>query len=170
MKSLFVPAALVSISFLGVSAADAQNPACFTLASLQGSWAVVVNYGDNVAMSVAERVVDADGSWTSTYVLNEPVVGDPNGARALLTGAQKGTYNLNCDGTGTINRVSTSAAGVVTNQVDNFVITGSIVKNGEFIATSITDASQNPNALAPGGVFVTRVHSRLPDRPGPTQP
>ncbi len=58
MKSLFVPAALVSVSFLGVSAADAEKPACYTLASVQGSWAIVATYGANIAVAFAELVLD----------------------------------------------------------------------------------------------------------------
>jgi hypothetical protein len=55
-KSLFVPAALVLATFLGVSAANAQGPACpYTKASLQGSYAVVANYGANVALSLGLR-------------------------------------------------------------------------------------------------------------------
>ena len=50
-KSLFVSAALILTSFLGVSPANAQVPKCYTLASLQGSYAVVANYGANVAIS-----------------------------------------------------------------------------------------------------------------------
>lgn len=36
-KCLFLTTASIFFSFLGVSAVDAQNPQCYTLASLQGS-------------------------------------------------------------------------------------------------------------------------------------
>ena len=170
MKSIFVPAALLSVSVLGIPAAYAENPSCYTLASLQGSWALVATYGANVAVAFGERVIDANGNLSGVYVLNAPVVGDPNGARAISTGTQVGTVSVNCDGTGTVTRVLTSSTGVVTNQVDNFIITGAIMKKGQLIATSLADAVQTPSALVPGGIFVTRVHTRLPDRPGPTQP
>jgi hypothetical protein len=169
-KSLLVHAAAIYTCFLGVSAASAANPQCFTLASLQGSWVGVATYGANVALAFGQRYIDEKGNVTITFVLNAPVVGDPNGARAISTGSQTGTYTMNCDGTGTVNRVLTSSLGIVTNQVDNFIITGATVKNGQFVATSMVDAVQTPSALVPGGVFVTRVLTRMPDRPGPTVP
>ena len=50
-KHLFVPVALILATFLGVSAADAQSSCPYTLASLQGSYAVVATYGANVAIA-----------------------------------------------------------------------------------------------------------------------
>jgi len=37
-----------------------------------------------------------------------------------------------------------------------------------FIATSMEDAQETPSTLIPGGVFVTRVYTRVPT-PGPKQ-
>jgi hypothetical protein len=169
-KSWLVPALLVFVSFLGASAANAENPSCYTLASLQGSWALVTTYGDNLAKALGERYIDAGGNMTGVFVLNAPVVGDPNGARTISTGTQAGTYTVNCDGTGVINRTVTSSTGVVATQQDNFIITAAVVKDGQFIATAMTDVEQQPSALVPGGVFVFRNYTSLPDRPGPTQP
>ena len=166
-KSLFVTAALI---FLGVSAANAENPPCFTVASLQGSWAGIATYGANVAIAFGQRYIDGNGNMTGVYVLNGPTAGSTTGDRTVSTGTQAGTYAVNCDGTGTVTRVLTSSLGVTSNQVDNFVITAATVKNGQFIATAIVDAQQTPSTLVAGGIFVTRVLSRLPDRPGPTQP
>jgi hypothetical protein len=102
--------------------------------------------------------------------LNAPTAGDANGARTISNGTQAGTYSINCDGTGTISRTTTSSLGIVVTTVDNFTITGAVVKNGQFIATSLTDMQQIPSALIPGGLFLFRTYTRLPDRPGPTQP
>jgi hypothetical protein len=44
-RSLLVPAALIGTSFLGRPAANAQNPGCYTLASLQGSYAIIAEFG-----------------------------------------------------------------------------------------------------------------------------
>ena len=169
-KSLFVPAALIFTSLLGVSAANAENPPCYTLASLQGSWTLIGNYGANVAIAFGQRYVDGNGNLSGVFVLNGPTAGSTTGERTISTGTQAGTYTVNCDGTGTINRVVTSSLGVVTTQADDFAITAAIVKNGQFIATAIVDAQRTPSALVSGGIFLTRVHTRLPDRPGPTQP
>jgi hypothetical protein len=54
--------------------------------------------------------------------------------------------------------------------VEDFVITGAIVKGKEFLATSTTSAGENPSQIVASGVFLTFTYTRLPDRPGPTQP
>ena len=55
-----------------------------------------------------------------------------------------------------------SSTGVTATQVDDFIITGAIVQNG-LVATSITDAVEVPSALVPGGIFLSRTQTRLPD-------
>src|ERR1035437_857786 len=68
-KSSFVPAALILASFVGVSAANAQDTACpYTLASLQGSYAIVTNYGANIAMALATRSLDGNGNLSGTFL------------------------------------------------------------------------------------------------------
>lgn len=167
-KSLFVPAALILTSFLGVSAANAQI--CFTLASLQGSYAFIGNYGANVAIALGQRYLDGNGNLTGTAIINEPTAGSTTGARTITTATQAGTYTVNCDGTGQFNRILTAADGTKSNQVDDFVITGEIVQDGQLIATTIVDAQEVPSAIVQGGVFLTRVHTRLPDvRSAPSQ-
>ena len=75
---------------------------------------------------------------------------------------------MNCDGTGTLTRVVT-ANGAASNVVDDFVITGATAKGGKLIATIIVSAQQTPSVVVPGGIFVTFVHTRQPDRVGPPQ-
>lgn len=169
-KSWLVPAVLILSSFLGVSSARAENPACYTLASLQGSWAVNADYGVKVAIALGQRYVDGNGNMTGVFVQNAPVVGDPTGARTITTGTQVGVYAVNCDGTGTLTRTVTSSTGVVTSPVDDFIITKAIVQKGQFIAIEIVDVQRTPSVLVPGGLLITRIHTRLPERPGPTQP
>ncbi len=162
-KSLFVPAALILTSFLGVSAANAEPPHCYTLASLQGSYAVIGNFGANVAMALAAEDVDGDGNLTRHGLVNQPLAGSTTGQRKLTTTTNTGAYTVNCDGTGTLTRIVTQATGSST-VVDDFIITGAIVKGGHLIATTIVDAQQTPSVVVPGGIFVTFVHTRLPDR------
>jgi hypothetical protein len=169
-KRLFVPTVFVFFSFLGVSAADAEDPQCYTAASFQGSWTVLGTYGANIALALGERYVDENGNFTGVFVLNGPTAGSTSGERTITTGTQTGSYTVNCDGTGTITRTLTASNGVTTTQTDDFIVTGAIVKHGQLIATAVSDAVRVPSALVAGGIFVTRVHTRLPDRPGPTQP
>jgi len=62
MKRMFsnqrslIPGVLMFVGFVVVSVANAQSPQCYDLASLQGSYGVIGNYGANVAMSQAVQV------------------------------------------------------------------------------------------------------------------
>jgi hypothetical protein len=170
-KSVSVPAAFILTSFLGASAAhaQAQPTACYTLASLQGSYAVIVNYAVDVAIGLQAQYLDGNGTLTRTGVLNQPVVGSATGARTVGTVSAVGTYTVNCDGTGTMTRLVTKPDGSTAPAVDDFIITSATLtlvggKGWQFIATTIVDAQRDPSVILPGGVFVTRVHTRLPDR------
>jgi hypothetical protein len=162
-KSLYIPAVLIFTSFLGASGANAQIPKCYTLQSLQGNYAVIGNYGANVAIAFGARNYDGNGNLSATFILNEPTVGSATGARTLVTGTQVGTYTVNCNGTGKITRVLSASNGITSVGVDDFVITTAVVIGGQLIATTIIDAQQTPSAIVAGGIFLTRVHSRLPD-------
>jgi hypothetical protein len=170
-KGLFIAAVLVlTSSFLSVSAANAQPPtACYTLVSLQGSYAVIVNYGANIALGLQAQFLDGNGNLTRTGVLNQPVAGSTTGARTVGTVSATGTYTVNCDGTGTMTRIVTRPDGSTAPAVDDFIVTGATLtylgaKGWQFVATTIVDAQRDPSVILPGGVFVTRVHTRLPDR------
>ena len=163
-KRLFAPAALILTSLLGMSAANAQNTSCpYTLQSLNGSYAVIGNYGANVAIALGLRSLDGNGNLNSIFLVNEPTAGSTTGGRTIVTGTQAGTYTVNCDGTGKFNRILTLADGTKSTGVDDFVITGAIVQNGQLIATTIVDAQQIPSAIVPGGIFLTRNYTLLPN-------
>jgi hypothetical protein len=154
---------VVLCSVLGASTASAEQPPCYTLESLQGSWAIIGTFGANVAKSLGKREVEENGSFSGTSVLNGPTAGSTTGARTITTGTQIGTYAVNCDGTGTVTRIVTASNGTKASQVDDFVITAAMVKHRELIATAVTDVQRVPSALVPGGIFVTRVMTRVPD-------
>lgn len=141
--------------------ADAENPPCFTTASLQGPWTSVATYGANVALAFGRRTIEANGHFTGTFVLNAPLAGSTTGQRTISTGTQVGTYAVNCDGTGTVTRLLRSSTGVVTTQIDDLEITGSILRDGQLIATAMVDAVRVPSALVQGGIFVDRKLTRL---------
>jgi hypothetical protein len=162
-KCVCVAAALAVCAVLCVSSAEAEEPSCYTSASVEGSWAIVGTYGANVAIALARRTIAEDGDFTGTFLVNGPTAGSTNGARTITTGTQVGTYSINCDGTGTVTRTLTASNGVVTTQVDDLVITKAVREQGRLIATAFTDAQRTPSALVPGGIFLTRVHTRLPN-------
>jgi hypothetical protein len=151
--TLFVTCALFT--------AAQERQACFTLASLKGSYSVVGTYGANIAIALAKRYIDGDGNLTGTFVVNEPTAGSTTGARSLVTGTQAGTVSVNCDGTGVVTRILT-VAGVETTQMDDFVITEAKFRDGELVATTIVDAQRTSSAIVPGGVFLRRTWTRVP--------
>ena len=53
-KSLVLPIALVFLCFVGVSAAQ-DDTQCYTVASLNGTYGVVGDYGAHVAIALATR-------------------------------------------------------------------------------------------------------------------
>jgi len=162
-KCLFVAAAVLVASFFGGSAANAQSPTCpYTVASLQGSYSVVVNYGANVALGLWAETLDGRGNLTRTGLLNQPTPGSTTGERTIGTVSSIGTYTVNCNGTGTMNRVVTLPNGSMALEADDFIITEAISSAWQAIATTIVDAQRVPSAVVPGGVFVTHVHTRLP--------
>jgi hypothetical protein len=161
-KRLFASALVVFTCFFGVSAASAQTPRCYTLSSLRGSYSVIGTYGANVAMSFGTRSYDGNGNLTGTFLLNAPTAGSTTGARTISTGTQMGTYTVNCNGTGKFYRTLVSSTGVTATQVDDFIITGAMIQDG-LVATSIADAVEVPSALVPGGIFLSRIQTRLPD-------
>ena len=161
-KNLVFQIVLVLVGFVGVSAAQEDAP-CYTLASLNGTYATVATYGANVALSLAVRHYDGKGNFTATFIVNEPDPTSTTGGRKLVTGTNVGTYTVNCDGTGVVHKTTTTSTGITAQSVDDFVISAATLKHGHLIATTIDDAQETPSAIVPGGVFLIRHMTRRPD-------
>lgn len=144
---------------------NAGAPCEFGLASLRGQYALIGTYGDHVAESFGERYFDGNGNLSGTFLINEPTEGSTSGARTIVTGTQKGTYTVNCNGTGVFTRTLTSSTGVITTQTDDFMITAGKHFPEEglsiLVATNLADAQETPSAIVAGGVFLTRVYTRV---------
>jgi hypothetical protein len=173
--SLFAPVVLIVFGFFGISTANAAGPQCYNLASLQGNYAIITNYGDNVAKALGWRYYDGNGNFTGSFVINEPKAGSTTGERTLVSGSQTGTYIVSCDGTGVVTRVVTLSDGTTATQADDFVITGAMVIRNppffpwELIATALEDAGRIPSPIVSSGLFVTHKWTRLPNRQPPPQ-
>ena len=163
-KSFLVLTALVVLGVLRVPTAKAKELQCYTVASLQGTYAIVGTYGSHIAIVLALRDFDGNGNLTGTFTINEPSPGSSTGGRTIVTGTQVGTYTVNCDGTGVITRVLTASNGVKATQMDDFVITGATARDSQLIATKLADAPRVSSAIVPGGVLLARAFTRLPDR------
>jgi hypothetical protein len=162
-QKLCVPAALIFAGFLSSFPVQAQVRACYTVASLQGYYAITTTYGSYVASAFGTRTYDGNGNLSGIFLINEPTAGSTTGARTIVSGTQVGTYTVNCNGTGQFLRTLTQTNGTVTTSVDDFVITAGTVVNGQLIATTIFDFQEAPSSIVPGGVYVFRTHARLPD-------
>jgi hypothetical protein len=162
----WIVSTVLGLFVFGVSAAKADDDThCYTLASLKGVYATIGLYGAHVAEALGVRHFDGQGNLTGTFTLNEPTPGSITGARTIVTGTQKGTYTVDCNGTGVITRTLTTSTGVVTHQMDDFVITKAIREgeDGRLLATALEDAQRTPSAIVAGGIFLTRTYTRRPD-------
>ena len=172
--SWFAGAAFVVFGLLNVSSANAAEPQCYNLASLQGQYTLVTNYGDNVARAFVVRYYDGNGNFNGSFLINEPKTGSTTGERTIVTGTQTGTYTVNCDGTGVVTRVVTLSDGSTAKETEDFIITGATVVGrpffaGQLLATALADAGREPSPIVSGGLFVTHTYTRLPDRQAPHQ-
>ena len=79
---------------------------CYTVESLQGSYSVINTYGSNVALGLQAETLDGKGNLTRTGPLNQPTAGSTTGQRTVANVTSNGTYTVNCNGTGTIDRKS----------------------------------------------------------------
>src|SRR5438105_14089552 len=113
-RYLFVPTALVSFGLLGVSAAQADDTHCYTVASLKGTYGVVATYGANAALVLAIRHFDGQGNLTRTFTLNAPDLTSTTGARKISTVTQVWTSIVHSDDTGPEPRTLRSATVVPT--------------------------------------------------------
>jgi len=163
LKLLLAPTAVISALLAGALPAQAQSPACYTLESLQGQFAVVGTYGSNIAIAYGVRSHDAFGNMSAAFVTNQPVAGSPTGARTSVSGVNRATYAINCDGSGVVTRVATLADGTTIPAFDDFLVTEGVVQNGKLVATAMVDAQRIPSGIVLGGVFLTRKYTRLPN-------
>jgi hypothetical protein len=161
-RNWIITVAITIASVLTTVSARAQDaPPCFDLASLQGNYTVIGTYGANAAIALAKRYMDGNGNLTGTFIVNEPLAGSTTGQRNIVSGTQVGTYTVNCDGTGVVTRILTVGT-TQTQQFDDFVITKAIFEHGHLIATSVADAQRTPSTIVAGGIFLTRVWTRIP--------
>lgn|SRR5689334_16821093 len=165
----YVLAAALCIVSFGATAASAQdqdNPRCYTVESLKGSYSIIGHYGAHLALALTEGQFDGKGNFTSTFIVNEPDPTSTNGGRKLVSGSQTGTYTINCDGTGVITRFVTLSSGQIGTVVSDLIITEAVLSRSDncvLIATALEDAQRTPSFIVPGGVFLTRTYKRLPN-------
>lgn len=137
-----------------------EQPHGYSLASVNGSYAIVGTYAGIEALDLGVVDFDGHGNAKGTVLVNQP---NPDGSREVVTVGVAGTYSVNSDGTGKIAFVVSFPDGHTANVTEDFVITRAKSQGGTFIATSMTDAQEEPSVVISGDVFVTHVYTRRPD-------
>jgi hypothetical protein len=157
------PAAILFASCIGGTLANAQTPACYTVESMEGSFATIGTYGPGIAMALAVRSHDALGNLSAAAINNLPRAGSTTGERSVTPNTNLGSFTVNCDGSGVVTRIATLADGTRVQGFDDFLITEGVVENGKLVATTVVDGSRAPSSIVPGGVFLSRRYYRRPN-------
>ena len=149
-----VPGRAVDPSYLEVSESTGGQLFLFQRSEIARTSVVV-----NASHTHPATVVRALGNLNGTRDFEFPV---DSSIESLLF-----LVSLQCRETIQFRRTVTQANGTVTTTVDDFIITSAVrTFNGTsfvFLATAIADAQQGPSTIVPGGIFFTRVHTRLPN-------
>lgn len=124
----------------------------YSQASLPGTYARVGTYQGNIAAALGVVVFDGQGSAKGSATVIEP---GPGGLNKIVKVGLEGTYSVSSDGTGTIQFVVTLPNGTTSDVTQDFVITKSENRNGTLIATSISEAQEQPSVVISGDVFVS---------------
>ncbi len=142
---------------------DLRPGQCYTLESLQGNYAVTVQYAANLAIGLQPENLDGEGNLFRAGINNQPLAGSATAERTIGNVTSRGTYAVNCNGTGTITRLVTRPDGTTGTAVDDFIITGAIEKDGRLIATALQDVQRGSALLGPDAIMVTRTHVLRPN-------
>ena len=132
----------------------------YSLASLDGSYAFVGTYADNVAANLGVIAFDGLGSAKGSVLVNQPRV---DGSRIIVNVTVAGTYSVNPNGTGTIQFMVTFADGHTSDVTEDFVVTKAEKRGRMSLATSIFEAQEQPSVVISGKVFVVHTLTKLPD-------
>lgn len=134
----------------------------YSVASIQGDYAVVNHYGANLALGIGTTQFDGTGTLRGSLLLNRPT---STGARELVPLTSVGTYSVNADGTGTIILAVTLPGGTIRTATEDFVITRTKWIRGALVATEIIDEQREPSLVLGNGVFVTQDYARRGEEP-----
>jgi len=135
---------------------------CYTQESLQGSYAVSVMYGPNLALGLQPETLDGKGNLSRSGINNQPTTGSTTGERTVGTVTSKGTYTVNCNGSGNITRLVTRPDGTTATAVDDFLVIEAVENDGKLLATTIVDVQAGPALVGPTATMVVRTHRLRP--------
>ncbi len=157
--SLGVPSLVLSQE---VSNNAERRSSKYSEASFQGNYAVVGTYGANVAQALGTLTAH-DGKSVTKEIVNEPLAASTTGERTVVKISSTATFTITSEGTGVVTDTVTLANGSTATVTEDLVITKAEVIHGELVATELVSAQREPSVVVPGGVFLTRHYTRLPD-------
>jgi hypothetical protein len=139
-----------------VAVAAQERSDDWSVASLNGEYALVGTYGANVARLIGTFVVDGEGNFSGSARVNLPGSG---GQRVLVPITFSGTYIVEADGTGTTFGTTVLPNGTRLPATTDFVITKSARLRGVRVATEIASAQREPSVVV-GGEFIKYMSTR----------
>ena len=130
----------------------------YTLASLEGDYAVVGSYGGNAARLLGTYHADGRGYIDGSAIVNLPGAGT---TRVIVPVTFNGPYTINDDGTGIIYFTVVLPGGGTAPATLDLVITKAKARETAKVATEIATAQREPSSVV-NGQFVTHVSTRRP--------
>lgn len=158
IKPLALTVGLISTMLFGSRAGSAAECKGYTLASIEGEYAVVGTYAGGIAGLIGVSTTDKNGNVEGSAVVNIP--GTSN-TRQVIPISWTGVQTINEDGSGTISLTVTLPNAIQTVTQD-FVIAKAVKVDGVKKAIELRTMQREPSGLV-AGEFISDVLTRRPD-------
>jgi hypothetical protein len=152
-------AAAILITAVPAISAEERDRNIYTLATLQGDYALVGVYGSNAARLNGVFRADGNGSLSGAAQINAPGSG---GARVLVGVSFAGTYTVTQDGLGVIAVTITLPNGTTTPATIDLLLTKLAKIRGTSVAVEATTMQREPSSIV-GGEFIAHTLFRRGD-------
>jgi hypothetical protein len=154
-----VAAAAILITAVPAISAEESDKNIYTLASLQGDYALVGVYGSDVARLNGVFTADGNGSLSGSAQINAPGSG---GQRVLVAVSFAGTYTITPDGLGVIAVTIALPNGATTPATIDLLLTKLAKIRGTSVAVEATTMQREPSSIV-GGEFIAHTVFRRGD-------
>ncbi len=151
--------ATILITAVPAVSAEESDKNVYTLASLQGDYALVGLYGSNVARLNGVFRADGNGGLSGTAQINAPGSG---GQRVLVAVSFAGTYTVTPEGLGVIAVTISLPNGATTPATIDLLLTKLERIRGTSVAVEATTMQRELSSIV-GGEFITHAIFRRGD-------
>ena len=152
-------AAVILLTAVPAAFGEESDKDIYTLASLQGDYALVGVYGSNVARLNGVFRADGKGSLSGAARINAPGSG---GQRVLVGVSFAGTYTITPDGVGVIAVNIALPNGATTAATIDLVLTKVTKIRGTSVAVEGSTMQREPSSIV-GGEFIAHTFFRRGD-------